>query len=720
MAAAASGSDRVSGGRSALIVACDGYADAGLGRLRAPASDARALAGVLQDPAIGGFDVRTLMNAPAYEVALGIEEFFADRVADDLLLLHLSCHGVKDEDGELYFAMANTALRRLAATGVAAEFVNRRMNRSRSRRVVLLLDCCYAGAFERGMTARAGAGVGIESQFGGRGRAVITASSAMEYAFEGDELADSNELSPSVFTSALVQGLQTGDADRDQDGLVSLDELYDYIFDKVRATTPNQTPGKWAFGVQGELVIARRALPVTQPAPLPPEVQEAIDSPLAAVRNAAVQELSRMLRGKHAGRALAARQALDELARDDSRSVAAAAGEALSTLAAPALVGTEPTQPEPARPEPAERQPAKPEPAEPEKAQPELAEPELTMPVDVPEPEAVDEAEHGEHEKDSSTRSAARHAAGHKGAAQEHLAEPELEPPTAEPQQPCPEDVGQPVMAASVQGPDLAPRQRGDGLLIAAGFVAIVGAVVLLISVFPPFVYGSPLSASFANTWQNVLEAVAAGVAGCFLLVHRTRSVIGPGFLFGAIATAPSGGVYDVLVGKHYESLGVGPGLPINVVACLILTVAGGMVWRAVAKQRLVHVERRAGILPWLVVFVGLASAVLLVGQVLNQDAIAGTGTSVIGTDLFALYWTAVMALVLPTVAVFVTPPTFGVALLAGWLTTGIAEALFYASAPKSYFLLTLIALLAVTIAYAATALRKQSEVGTDTTSQLA
>ena len=62
---------------------------------------------------------------------------------------------------------------------MAAEFVNRRMGRSRSRRVVLLLDCCYAGAFERGMTARAGVGMDIEGQFGGHGRAVITASSAM-------------------------------------------------------------------------------------------------------------------------------------------------------------------------------------------------------------------------------------------------------------------------------------------------------------------------------------------------------------------------------------------------------------------------------------------------------------------------------------------------------------------------------------------------------------
>ena len=186
--------------RSALIVASDDYTDPGLRRLRAPANDAQALAAVLRDPAIGGFEVRTLLNKPAHEVNLAVEEFFADRRPGDLLLLHFSCHGVKDEDGELYFAASNSVLRRLGATAVAAEFVNRRMNRSRSRRVVLLLDCCYSGAFERGLTARAGAEMGIEQQFGGRGRAVITASSAMEYAFEGDELADARELAPSVFT----------------------------------------------------------------------------------------------------------------------------------------------------------------------------------------------------------------------------------------------------------------------------------------------------------------------------------------------------------------------------------------------------------------------------------------------------------------------------------------------------------------------------------------
>jgi len=204
----------VDGTRSALIVASDRYADPGLHRLRAPAADAQTLAAVLQDPGIGGFQVRTLLNQPAHDVAEAVEEFFADRRPDDLLLLHVSCHGVKDEDGELYFAAANTKLRRLGATAVAAEFVNRRMNRSRSRRVVLLLDCCYAGAFERGMTARAGAGLELEQRFGGRGRAVITASSAMEYAFEGDQLADTLELQPATIGVHQRPGGGTEDGGR--------------------------------------------------------------------------------------------------------------------------------------------------------------------------------------------------------------------------------------------------------------------------------------------------------------------------------------------------------------------------------------------------------------------------------------------------------------------------------------------------------------------------
>ena len=47
-------------------------------------------------------------------------------------------------------------------------------------------------------------------------------------------LADGQPRQPSLFTAALTTGLATGDADRDEDGWVSLNELYEYVFDAVR------------------------------------------------------------------------------------------------------------------------------------------------------------------------------------------------------------------------------------------------------------------------------------------------------------------------------------------------------------------------------------------------------------------------------------------------------------------------------------------------------
>jgi hypothetical protein len=323
-------------GRHALIVANYDYQDPGLRRLRAPAHDAEQLARVLRDPTIGDFTVQTMLNESAPAINEAVEDFFADRSPDDLLVLYFTGHGVKDEDGELFFAAAPTKLSRLGATAVAADFVNRRMARSRSRRIVLLLDCCYAGAFGRGMIARAGNDISLKEQFGGHGRAVITATSAVEYAFEDQHLTDTREGGPSVFTTALVEGLDTGDADLDQDGYVGLDELYDYVFDRVRRSTPNQTPGKWIFDLRGDLHIARRSKPITTAATMPPLLQEAIDHPLSGVRAGAVGELERLLKGRHEGLALAARLALQNLVDDDSRTVSAAAARALGPAAPPA------------------------------------------------------------------------------------------------------------------------------------------------------------------------------------------------------------------------------------------------------------------------------------------------------------------------------------------------------------------------------------------------
>jgi uncharacterized caspase-like protein len=313
-------------GRHALIVATASYSDSRLQQLRAPAADAEALADVLRDPERGDFDVELGVNKTHGELTRMIARFFGDRSPRDLLLLHFSCHGVKDEDGELYLAATDTDLDLLSATGISAAWLNDRINRTRSRRTVVLLDCCFSGSFPSGLRRR-GDGMDAPQRLEGRGRAIITASNAMEYAYEGDEL--KGEGRPSVFTEAVVEGLRTGEADLDQDQLVSIDDLYHYVYDRVRDRTPNQTPSIKS-DLEGALYLARSTYqrPI-EAARLDPDLLSRTEDRYAGIREGAVQELGALLAASDPSVALAARETLLRMTSDDSRRVAARAQAAL-------------------------------------------------------------------------------------------------------------------------------------------------------------------------------------------------------------------------------------------------------------------------------------------------------------------------------------------------------------------------------------------------------
>ena len=317
-----------SDGRHALVVATGRYSDPKLQQLRAPAADAERLANVLRDPAKGNFDVEVLTDERYATLTKRIAGFFRDRRPNDLLLLHFSCHGVKDDRGDLYLAATDTELDLLSATGVSAAWLNDQISRTRSRRTVVLLDCCFSGSFPFGMRARAGTAVNAPDQFEGRGRAIITASSGMEYAYEGDHL--KGEGQPSVFTEAVVEGLETGKADLDHDQLVSVDDLYSYVYDRVKESTPSQTPNKKSE-IEGPLYLARSTYrPQVQPATLDPELIARTEDRYAGIRVGAVQELVHLLTSRDPAVVLAAREALSRLTDDDSRQVSASAQAALA------------------------------------------------------------------------------------------------------------------------------------------------------------------------------------------------------------------------------------------------------------------------------------------------------------------------------------------------------------------------------------------------------
>jgi uncharacterized caspase-like protein len=334
--------------RRALLVATASYDDPALAALRAPTGDVAALAAVLGDAEIGGFEVQQLIDRPTEELRKEIETFFDEGRPHDLLLLYVSGHGVLSQSRRFYFATATTSLELLRSTAIEDSFVNDVMQGSRARSIVLVLDCCHSGAFGKGLAPKSATTVDVEHRFEGQGRVTLSASTELEYAFEETAVSELDPAAPgSLFTRSVVEGLRSGDADLDEDGRISVDDLYDYVCRRVRERSVHQTPGM-AGDIRGEITIAKSR----KRSALPPELQRAVESNMASIRAGAVSELAALMRADGAaGRA--ARAALERLAEDDSRSVATAALTALGRpprdTAAPA---EPPPVPPPAEPEP--------------------------------------------------------------------------------------------------------------------------------------------------------------------------------------------------------------------------------------------------------------------------------------------------------------------------------------------------------------------------------
>jgi uncharacterized caspase-like protein len=321
-------------GKHALVIGNSEYHEPKLAQLVKPGQDARGLADVLLEKEIGGFDeVKLLVNEPEVVVRRAISRFFAQKDRSDLLLLYFSGHGVLDEEGQLYFAVRDTEHDALTSTAIAAGFVRQEMNRSLSRRQVLILDCCNSGSFGKGAKG-VGESVGAAAAFEvtGYGRAVLTATDSIQYAWEKEQFVGDAEYS--VFTHFLIEGLKTGAADNegDADGQTALDELFDYARTQIRASNARQTPTLSIDKLTDPLIIARNPNPPKpKPIELPAELRQLIESPVASAREAAVRELTQLLHGSVPGLALAARDALKHLAEDDSRIVAGMASASLKT-----------------------------------------------------------------------------------------------------------------------------------------------------------------------------------------------------------------------------------------------------------------------------------------------------------------------------------------------------------------------------------------------------
>lgn len=323
--------------RSALLIGSTRYEDRTLSQLSAPAGDLEALASVLRTPSLGEFGVEVMLDRTWAEVMESVARFFKRGRPDDTLLFYFSGHGLLDQKRRLYFASTNTDTHLLSGSAVAASFVREEMDQCRSARQVIVLDCCHGGAFSAmakgALNQRIDTELNFATEVEGRGRVVLTATAATEYAFEGTKLLGRPRRS--VFTHHVVEGLRTGDADLDGDGRITADELYTYVWKKVQGETNAQSPTKWAYGQTGDIVLSRTSTFRPRPDLIDPAIVDDVSSPHLSRRLGALKALLNLADEPHRGVAKAAAHLLSKMAaNDDSISIRREAANLLSKLPA--------------------------------------------------------------------------------------------------------------------------------------------------------------------------------------------------------------------------------------------------------------------------------------------------------------------------------------------------------------------------------------------------
>lgn len=197
------------GRRYALLIGVGTFLDDRITDLPSAVSAAEALAEALEAADLGGFEVERLLDPTQRDLQVSIARLCDRAGREDVVVIYYSGHGIKNLNGHLFLPGRDTELEVVDATAVSTAFVVGRLDACRSTSKVLILDASFTGAALRGISAP-------------DHLMILTSSDALDYTFE-----DADSTGP-VFTEALVEGIRSGNADLDGDGIVTFEELFSY------------------------------------------------------------------------------------------------------------------------------------------------------------------------------------------------------------------------------------------------------------------------------------------------------------------------------------------------------------------------------------------------------------------------------------------------------------------------------------------------------------
>lgn len=243
--------------RHAFLIGVQAYSDAGIRPLKTPTHDIQ-----LMSSALAEYDYQTHLcsdpdKATFVQFLESITRFSADGEAQ--IIIYYAGHGValtqQQTDGPPtyggYLLPIDARPRQLPDTAISMDWLAALIQKINGKQVLLILDCCYAGAVRQATSAFRG-GIDTETNdifqedFGHytryRANQILTSSAHNQQALDAYVSSDTSDSSgtASPFATLLARALTNREADANRDGIVTVYELQLYIQQRLEAAASQQ------------------------------------------------------------------------------------------------------------------------------------------------------------------------------------------------------------------------------------------------------------------------------------------------------------------------------------------------------------------------------------------------------------------------------------------------------------------------------------------------
>lgn len=208
-----------------------------------------------------------------------MKDFINEADENDVVLVFVAGHGVLDANLDYFIASHDMDFSQPQEKGIPFSFFEDLLDQTKSRKKLMFIDACHSGEIDKSEVAVTETEAEAEGDVTFRsvgsavknvnevnsfelskiafadvresnGSSVLSSAGGGEYALEGDKWSNG------VFTYALLSGLETGDADLNNDKKILVSEMYTYLIQKVnKMTGGKQTPTSRVENLANDFII---------------------------------------------------------------------------------------------------------------------------------------------------------------------------------------------------------------------------------------------------------------------------------------------------------------------------------------------------------------------------------------------------------------------------------------------------------------------------------